>query len=72
LNEGFLRRLARDSGGQYVRASDAARVLTWLDDSAKQEAEPELRDLWNRPWTLALVVFLLCTEWTLRRRWGWR
>jgi uncharacterized membrane protein len=72
LNEAFLRRLARDSGGQYVRASDAARVLMWLDDSAKRQAEPELRDLWNRPWMLALVVCLLCAEWTLRRRWGWR
>jgi uncharacterized membrane protein len=72
LNEGLLRRLARESGGQYVRASDATRVLTWLDDSAKQQAAPELRDLWNRPWALALVILLLCAEWTLRRRWGWR
>jgi hypothetical protein len=72
LNEGFLRRLARESGGQYVRASDAARVLTWLDDSAKQRGEPEQRDLWNRPWALAVVILLLCAEWTLRRRWGLR
>jgi uncharacterized membrane protein len=72
LNEGFLRRLARESGGEYVRASDASRVLTWLDDSARQHVEPELRDLWNRPWTLALVILLLCSEWALRRRWGLR
>jgi hypothetical protein len=72
LNEGFLRRLARESGGQYVRASDAARVLPWLDDVVKQQAETEQRDLWNRPWALVLVVLLLCTEWTLRRRWGLR
>ncbi len=72
LNEGVLRRLARESGGRYVRASDAARVLGWLDESAARRAEPELRDLWNRPWTFGLVVLLLCAEWTLRRRWGLR
>jgi hypothetical protein len=72
LNEGFLRRLARDSGGGYVRASDAARVLTWLDESARPQVEPAQRDVWNRPWALALVVLLLCAEWTLRRRWGLR
>ena len=72
LNEGFLRRLARDSGGRYVRASDASRVLSWLDDSARQQAATERRDLWNRPWVLATLVLLLCAEWTLRRRWGLR
>jgi len=72
LNEGFLRRLARDSGGRYVRASDASRVLSWLDDAAKQTVEPAPRDLWNRSWALVTVVLLLCVEWTLRRRWGLR
>ena len=72
LNEGFLRRLARDSGGRYVRASDAPRVVSWLDESATQSAEPEQRDLWDQPWALAVVVVLLCAEWTLRRRWGLR
>jgi uncharacterized membrane protein len=72
LNEGFLRRLADDSGGRYVRASDASRVLSWLDDSAHQRAEPERRDIWDRSWVLAALVLLLCVEWTLRRRWGLR
>jgi len=72
LNEGFLRRVARDSGGRYVRASDASRVLSWLDDSARRTADPEQRDVWDRSWTLAIVIVLLCAEWTLRRRWGLR
>lgn len=72
LNEGFLRRLARESGGRYVPASDAARIVPLIDDSARQRAEPEQRDLWQRPWTFALVIALLCVEWTLRRRWGLR
>ena len=72
LNEGFLRRLAVDSGGRYVRASDASRVLSWLEDSARRHAEPERRDIWDRSWVLATLVLLLCVEWTLRRRWGLR
>jgi hypothetical protein len=72
LNDGFLRRLARESGGRYVPASDAARIVPLIDDLAKQRMEPEQRDLWQRPWTFALVIALLCVEWTLRRRWGLR
>jgi uncharacterized membrane protein len=72
LNEGLLRRVAADSGGRYVRASDASRVLSWLDDSARQNTAPERRDVWDRGWVFAGIVLLLCAEWTLRRRWGLR
>ncbi len=72
LNEAFLRRLARDSGGRYARASDAARVLASLDETAAPRAEPALRDLWDRPWVIVSIAILLCAEWTLRRRWGLR
>ena len=45
LNEGLLRRLARDAGGSYVRASDAARLLDDLRASAPPAPEPVRRDL---------------------------
>jgi uncharacterized membrane protein len=72
LNEGFLRRLAGDSGGRYVRASDASQVVSWLDDSVRRHAESERRDIWDRWWVFAALALLLCVEWTLRRRWGLR
>jgi hypothetical protein len=72
LNEGFLRRIARNSGGRYVRAAEAARVPAWLEATVPQNAAPERRDLWHQPWAFALVVVLLSAEWTLRRRWGLR
>ena len=72
LNEGFLRRLARTSGGRYVRANEAGRIPGWLDSIVPQHAAPERRDLWNQPWTFALVLLLLSAEWILRRRWGLR
>ena len=72
LNEAFLRRLARASGGQYVRAHDAASVVPQLASLAPQGAEPERRELWNQPWAFALVIALMSAEWILRRRWGLR
>ena len=72
LNEGFLRRVARDSGGRYVRAGDAKQVVSWLQTTAPQDAAPERRDLWHEPWAYAFVLTLLSAEWVLRRRWGLR
>ena len=72
LNEGFLRRAARESGGRYVRASDASRLITWLQEAARQNAAPVQRDLWHEPWAMAALVLLMSAEWTLRRLWGLR
>jgi len=67
-----LRRIARNSGGRYVRAAEAGRVPAWLEATVPQNAAPEQRDLWHEPWAYALVVALLSAEWILRRRWGLR
>jgi hypothetical protein len=72
LNEGTLRRIARASGGRYVRQAEASRVVSWLKEAIPQDAAPESRDLWHEPWAFALVVLLLGAEWILRRRWGLR
>jgi uncharacterized membrane protein len=72
LNEGFLRRLARQSGGQYVDAADVERLLSAVSSSVPQTLEPERRDLWHEPWAFALVVGLLGAEWIIRRSWGMR
>ena len=72
LNEGFLRRVARNSGGRYVRAADAGRITGWLQSTTPQNAAPERRDLWHEPWAFGAIVLLLSSEWILRRRWGLR
>jgi hypothetical protein len=72
LNEAFLRRLARASGGQYVAVGDADRVGPLLQSAVPTTLAPEQRDIWHEPWTFALVVVLLSAEWILRRRWGLR
>ena len=72
LNEGFLRRVALNTGGRYVRAGEASRIASWLQAAVPQDAAPERRDLWHEPWAFALVVGLLSAEWIQRRRWGLR
>jgi len=72
LNEAWLRRLARSTGGRYVRANDAGRVVSWLQDTARMHAEPERRDLWHQPWAIVFIILLLSAEWILRRLWGLR
>jgi uncharacterized membrane protein len=72
LNEGFLRRVARDSGGRYVRAADASRIASWLQEAERRNAAPGQRDLWHEPWVIAVLALLLSAEWVLRRRWGLR
>jgi hypothetical protein len=72
LNEPWLRRVARTSGGRYVRAADAAQIAGWLQDATPAQAAPERRDLWHEPWAFVLIVALMSVEWILRRRWGLR
>jgi uncharacterized membrane protein len=72
LNEGFLRRVARATNGQYVRAAEVSRIASWLEERVPRTGAVERRDLWHRPWAIALVIVLLSAEWALRRRWGLR
>ena len=68
LNEGFLRRLARQTGGLYAAAGDVDRVLSSLSSAVPQTLEPVRRDLWHEPWAFALVLALLIagTPWPFR------
>ncbi len=72
LNEGFLRRLARRTGGQYVRPDGIDTVIRALTTTAPATLEPVRRDLWHEPWAFALVIALLAAEWVLRRSFGMR
>jgi uncharacterized membrane protein len=72
LNESFLRRIARTTGGRYVRPAEASHLTTWMESAVPQNAVPERRDLWHEPWAFGTIVLLLSAEWILRRRWGLR
>jgi uncharacterized membrane protein len=72
LNEALLRRLARESGGRYVRGVDAASLVADLATAVPRPSDPEQRDLWHEPGAFAAVIALLAGEWVSRRRWGLR
>jgi uncharacterized membrane protein len=72
LNEGRLRRLAKSTGGKYVRVDDLGSLAQSIDAAVAERADLEPRDIWQQPWTFALVIAVLSVEWTLRRRWGLR
>ncbi|MGE3955669.1 MAG: CARDB domain-containing protein [Vicinamibacterales bacterium] len=72
LNQGYLRRLARQTAGQYASLDEVDRLLDALTSAAPQTLEPERRDLWHQPWAFLLVMGLLAAEWILRRTWGMR
>ncbi len=73
-NATLLRQIAHRSGGQFftpaslhtlsdVLAADSLFRPTTLDTS-------RATDLWRLPLLGVLIVFLLATEWILRKRWG--
>ena len=72
LNEPVLRRIARTTGGRYVRSADAGQIARWLGETAHLDAPPERRDLWHEPWAFLLVVGALSAEWIVRRLVGLR
>lgn len=72
LNEGVLRRLAAASGGRYLAVDEVGRLVDAIRSAAPSDTVLEQRDLWHRPWAMALVLTLLAAEWILRRRWGLR
>lgn len=69
-DEGYLKSIAAGSGGVYIRAGDSAEKLR-IDDSRKKTVTGyETRELWDSPFFLLLILGLLFSEWSLRRRWG--
>ena len=55
LNEAWLRRVARATGGRYVRPAEAAKIAGWLRESPPQQADRGRRDLWHEPWAFAAI-----------------
>jgi uncharacterized membrane protein len=72
LNEAVLRRIARTTGGRYVRPADAGQIAGWLRETAHLDGAPERRDLWHEPWAYLLVIGALLAEWIARRLVGLR
>jgi uncharacterized membrane protein len=72
LNTGTLSRIARASHGAVITPREIPAILARLRAAAPTVVRLEREDLWNRPWSFAMLAAFLSTEWLARRRWGLR
>ena len=71
MDRTYLEQLAKASGGRMLDASEIAGVVSdLLRESTEQAPLTRRIPLWDRPWILLLLCFLLGVEWYARRRWG--
>lgn len=70
LNEPLLQRVAQATGGRYWRPDDLSELADALAFSSAGIHERQQLPLWNAPFLFLLLLFLKCTEWSLRRYWG--
>jgi len=68
LDEGFLRRIARASGGEYLSADQLDRLPEAVKAEERFVTMREEREVWDTPLLLAAVSLILSAEWILRRR----
>jgi hypothetical protein len=68
-NVQLLTRLAERTGGRYYPLEQASALPEQLTYSPAGVAVPEIRDLWDMPIWLLLILGLKGGEWLLRKRW---
>jgi uncharacterized membrane protein len=69
LNADLLRNLAAQTGGAYLEPEDSGRIAELLQQRQRGARLLMRHELWDMPLLFALLVVLLCAEWTYRR---WR
>ena len=65
-----LARLTAGTGGAVVPLARQNALAGLIPDRSVEVAIRQSRQLWNKPWALALLVLLLTVEWILRKRAG--
>ncbi len=70
LDAQFLRRVSNATGGALLTLDELTTLPQRLLSTAS--LRQQRRDLWHSVWSFLVVVMLLTTEWSLRRRWGLR
>ncbi len=68
LNEAFLKNLSARGGAQYFPIEQARDLLGAIPPTPSAGTRLVEHEIWNRPWTLALLCIMLSVEWAHRRR----
>jgi len=66
----LLQSIAQTTGGRYFPLAELKDVARAITDADREHVSVERVPLWHHPAFYVLLAFLLCLEWTLRRRWG--
>jgi uncharacterized membrane protein len=69
-NRELLEKLSTETGGQYYKPGDAAKLGKDINYSQAGITVRETRDLWDLPAIFLLFLGIRGAEWLLRRRWG--
>ena len=70
MRASLLQRLARETGGQFFRASDTSKLAEALTLSGRGVTVVEEKDLWDMPVLFLLLVLFAGGEWVYRRARG--
>jgi len=62
--------LSEETGGRYYTPERANKLEQEIEYSEAGITSREMKDLWDMPAVLLLLLGLRGTEWMLRRRWG--
>jgi hypothetical protein len=69
-NRELLQKLSEETGGRYYTPEGASKLEQEIEYSEAGISSREMKDLWDMPAVLLLLVGLRGAEWMLRRRWG--
>jgi len=69
-NRELLQKLSEETGGRYYTPESANKLEQEIEYSEAGITSREMKDLWDMPAVLLLLLGLRGTEWMLRRRWG--
>jgi len=70
MDSSLLARIADVSGGTYFNLSDVTGLADSVEFTPNAYSREVQLDLWDQPWLLALLIFLLCIDWITRRMKG--
>jgi hypothetical protein len=66
-----LKRIAASTGGKFLsQKEDLLKEIEAYGKGQNRISEERHIPLWGMVYTLVLILFLLGTEWYLRRKWG--
>ena len=69
----LLQKIADLTGGQYIALPSGSWFdFTGVKGKAVKFDKKKILPLWNLEIFLYIIIFLLCAEWFLRRRWGYQ